>query len=219
MRNRSRNSVLVALIVLIAGCAANASYGDSLQKLRPVSVKIVDARSKEPLSGIVVHYLVVRATYRTSTLGVLPPVEPLAEQSIVSKLTAATDGNGEVHFSGVVVPLRTYLIRPREDRVDSEMFFINLEPSDEARKRLSFSDRENDTYELLFRTLPDLKRVTRPNEKYRGYLLETVASIGEAHGREEQNATVDFRPADFSKQDPTTFTIGLRQKDDVGLKR
>lgn len=213
MSGRSRSNADACFLVLLAALvgSANTCHADSLQRLRPVVLTVTDAASKKPLSGIVVHYLVLRSTYRTSTLGVLPPIEPFIERGVVSKLTGYTDANGEVSFQGVEIPLRTYIVRPREDKIDSEMFFVNLEPSEEAKRRLSFEDRENDRYELFVRTLPELDRVTHPNPAYKGYLLQTVPSISQAHGREQEKVTVHFQPEDFARHDTAAFSVPLRR--------
>jgi hypothetical protein len=131
---------------------------------------------------------------------------------IVSKLSGSTDINGEVNFSGVEVNLEEYRFLPRMQKIDSEMLFVNLEPSEEAKQRLSFEDRANDRYELLFRTLPKLDRVEHPNAKYSGYVLETVNLISEAHDREQENATFEFRPEDFRREEKAYFAIGLHER-------
>jgi hypothetical protein len=194
------------------GCFVVVAVGRAAttQEIRPLTLRVVDAASRQPVEGIVVHYIVLRGTYRTSTFGVLPPVEPLVERTIVAKLSGRTDSEGEVSFGGVEVQLENYFILPRKDKIDSEMLFINLEPSEEAKQRLSFPDGTNDLYDLLVRTVPELERVTHPDQRYKGYLLQTVNLIADAHGREQKNATVHFKPENFSHPDRAYFSAELR---------
>ena len=185
------------------------AFAGTIQKVRSLTVKVIDSHSKQALEDITVHYIVVKGTYRTSTFGVLPPIEPLVGYTIVSKKSAATNANGEVTFEGVEVYLKSYFIWPRIDKIHSEEIFINLEPTEVARQRLSVEGEKNDHYELLFRQLPELKYVTNPSHKYKGYVLTNV-DIRESHGREQESATFEFRPEDFSREAKAYFLIELR---------
>jgi hypothetical protein len=205
---------LAICIPLAAGSSVAATY----QKIRPVTLKVVDATSRRPLQGIVVHYVVFRATYRTSTLGVLPPIEPLVERTPVGQLSGKTDANGEVNFGGIEVSLETYRFRPRMDKVDSEVFFVNLEPGPELLKRGSTEGGEKQVHELLFRTLPKLVGVVQPNARYKGYVLQTVAEISHAHSREQEVASVEFVPTDFARQDAGKFLLPLHENTSAPTK-
>ena len=190
MRNKSW--FYLASLICLAHVTTDA-LGGTTQKVRSLTVKVIDFRTKHALEGITVHYIVIKGTYRTSTLGVLPPIEPLVGYTIVSKKSADTNANGEAIFEGVEGYFKSYFAWPRIEKIHSEEIFINLEPTEVARQRLSVEGEKNDHYELLSRQLPELKYIMNPNPKYKGYVLTTV-DIREPHGREQEGATFEFRP-------------------------
>lgn len=209
---RSKSWLYFVLFICLAQTMSDALAGTT-QKLRPLTVKVIDSHSKQALEGIAIHYIVVKGTFRTSTLWVLPPIEPLVGYTIVSKRSAKTNVYGEVTFEGVEVYLESYFIWPRVERIDTETIFINLEPTESA-KIYSDGGEKIDLYDLLYRQLPELKYVTHPNQEYLGYVLTTVGFIDKAHGREQEAATFEFRPEDFSvsQKDKAYFTVELRNK-------
>jgi hypothetical protein len=209
----TRNKRLLLLAWALGAGIAGPCHSDTLQKIRPITIKVIDAQTREPLRGIVVHRLVLRGTFRTSFLWVFPPIEPLVETSIASRKSGYTDDNGEASFEGVEVSLAEYWFRPRVDRIDSEIILVNLEPSEEAERW--YAPEKIDKYEILHRSLPNLERLVHPDKKYKGYWLGS-ADIREAHGREQERASVSFRPDDFQGETGVYFTAPLLRRADTG---
>lgn len=195
----------VGLMLMVNLCLA-----DTVQKVPRVSLKVIDAATRQSLPHIAVHYMVLRQTRRTSTLGVLPPIEPLVARVTVSKLTAYTDSDGMVEFPEVQVPLMSHLFSV--DEIESQKFFINLEPSPDAERFLSDRDEKADRYTLLLRSQPKLERVTTPDHSHKGFLLTIVNGLPGAHGREEAEATVEFRPEQLDRNVATTLQVALKSK-------
>jgi len=201
-----RCNVLALALML----AMNFCLADTVQNVPQVSLRVIDALSRQSLPHIAVHYLVLRQTRRTSILGVLPPIEPLVERVTVSKLTAYTNPDGLVEFPEVQVPLRSHLFSV--DEIESQKLFINLEPSSDAQRFLSDQDEKADKYALLLRSQPNLEHVVTPDPSHKGFLLTIVNGLPAAHGREEVEATVEFWPGRFNRDAPTTLQLGLKAK-------
>jgi hypothetical protein len=204
-----RRATTVAILFCVLGWPALVSAAGP-QELRPITVRVTDAASGKPLPGIVVHYLVLRRTDRTSTLWILPPIEPLVERTIEVKKSALTDGEGQARFEGAKIELRKYVFSSRIERIDSEMVFVNLRPLDRARSRFGSEGERLDDYDLLHKNLPELPHAINVNPKYKGHVLVT-ADISEPHGREQELASFSFRPDNSRGESEAFFTLPLRE--------
>lgn len=197
--------IIFSILLIFSG----RTFGETIN-LRPVNIQVIDEKTGKPIEGIIINHIVLRETQRTAGLGGLPPVESYVKSEIVVKQSSQTDENGKVTFEPGNIKLRNYYIRSRVDVIKSELFFINLTPSDTARSYLSYNKNENpDKYELLDRNLPELDLTINPNKKYKGALL-TLVDIKHAHERIEKEVTVRYVPYKFVRNNTETYTVALR---------
>lgn len=187
-------------MTLLASWGSEAA--DTVQTLPPLTLTVVDTQSEKPLPGITVHYMVIRETHWT----VFPlTIEAHIDSTIVAPTTAKTDSNGVVTFKDIRVELESYWLLPKEQLIDSEVLFINLDPLPEPPKYMLYKDK----YQYLRSTLPFLENLYRPNERYLGYLL-TTARISAAHEREQEVATARFEPETFRGDQERRFVARLK---------
>lgn len=194
----SRPAILILGLVL-----SPLTHADALHAIGPLTVEVLDARTEQPLRGITVHYFVLRETHWT----VFPlTIEAHIKDVIVEPRTVHTNSDGVVILTDIYVPLESYWVQPKAQRIYSELLFINLEPPGIPPQYKQFY---KDKYEYLLSTLPELEDLDRPNKHYLGYLL-TTADISQAHSREHDLATAHFEPEQFREPKARRFVAKLK---------
>ncbi len=194
--------VLLLAALLITGCGA-ASREERPRQTAPLMLKVVDTQSGAPLAGVTIYYLVDVGTYWTT----FPmTIEALIKRRIAATAMGKTDAHGVARFEGRDISLTTYWLQPKRQQIDREMLFINLAPSPAAPDYL----KEASAHQFLYRRVPFLEHLIRPNEAYLGYFLGT-ANIETGHETEQEGvATYRWEPLEFGEDVERHFTIRLK---------
>lgn len=110
--------VIILLLLALPSCAS--ARRKSLD-VRPITLKVVDARTGQPLPGISVHYALETVVFQKYILLFIPNIEPDIGRKIAYKAHQRTDANGEVTFHVQGFEL------PGNERLEDEYMFINLD--------------------------------------------------------------------------------------------
>lgn len=112
------SAIRVAIVVLCAsGCS---SPQPRAVEVRPITVRVVDAVTKAPLSDVPIAYVLHTYVSRPSALGIVPNPEGIG-QRLAYRARGRTDRRGEATFSGGSLQLRA------DERLDDEVVLVNLE--------------------------------------------------------------------------------------------
>lgn len=104
-------------IVGIAGCSQGQPRAVGL---RPITVRVVDATTKQPVADVQVAYALHTMVSRAGFLGLLPSPNPSIGQRLAYRARALTDRNGEATFHVTSLGLRA------DERLDDEVVLVNL---------------------------------------------------------------------------------------------
>lgn len=108
------------LFILLLSFAGGASAEKRLASVRPITLKVIDARTKEPLNGISVYYAIQTIVFQKYIFLIIPNLEPDIGPKIAYKEHKYTNERGEVAFQVNDFSL------PKNERLDKELIFINL---------------------------------------------------------------------------------------------
>ncbi|HOM88749.1 MAG TPA: hypothetical protein PLU42_12060 [Spirochaetota bacterium] len=172
--------IYLIMIVSISTLVNCSSMMKKEVEVRPITIKVVDDKTNEPLAGIIV-YRAVEAAYGENRMlfGLLPKPEPKIHDRVILTEEGETDNNGIIVFQ-----TKKVLIKKKEI-LYTENVFINLEPNlDEISKDtvvlalgkdVNKDDKIINLYKYTLRTFfyPDRKEefLTNPNNTYKGVYI------------------------------------------------
>jgi hypothetical protein len=137
--------------------------------VRPITIKVIDDKTNEPLAGILV-YRVVEAVYGENRMlfGLLPKPEPKIHDRVILTEEGKTDEGGNIVFAPKVVYIK------KKEILYKERVFINLEPnldefSEETKEKYN-DDKMLILNDLFFGPLPD-EGLINPNDNYKGVYI------------------------------------------------
>lgn len=108
---------LLILAALILGCDSGRAKSTSKP---PLTIRVVDSRTQQPIAGAPVAYAVESYVTRPKMLGFIPRPDPTLGYRLTKKLRGTTDARGEVVFG--VEDLRL----PQYEEVVGELVFVNV---------------------------------------------------------------------------------------------
>lgn len=111
--------VIILLLLTLPACAS--SWWHKPLDVRPITLKVVDARTRQPLPGISVHYGLQTIVFQKYVLLFIPSLEPDRGPKVAYKAHKYTDTNGEVTFH-----VQGYAL-PGNEQLDEEFLFINVD--------------------------------------------------------------------------------------------
>ncbi|MGD0022238.1 MAG: hypothetical protein ABSC54_08045 [Smithellaceae bacterium] len=156
--------------IILTGLLFTLSYNISLANdwnVRPVKLKVVDAVTKEPLSGIKVYYVLTTRRPEMGCLYIFYPSfihQPSGVERNVAQGEDITDKNGEVLFPAKTLNLQCY------ESVFEEKIAVNLDFTlNEAWKKELFKDRYG-YFEIwgFYRGDKELSNIER---RFKGFFL------------------------------------------------
>ncbi len=139
-------------------------------EVRPITIKVVDDKTNEPLAGIIV-YRAVEAAYGENRMlfGLLPKPEPKIHDRVILTEEGETDNNGIIVFQ-----TKKVLIKKKEI-LYFENVFINLEPNLDAISEEGKTEWNNDKIlilnDIFFVPNPRDEFLTNPNNTYKGVYI------------------------------------------------
>lgn len=122
---------LLILLLLFPACG---SAGNSLRSVRPITVKVIDAKTKEPLKGVSVYYALQTIVFQKYIFLIIPNLEPDIGPKTAHKEHKYTDEKGEAVF--FVEDFRL----PNNERLEKEFMFINLDVDMKSSRALSWKE-------------------------------------------------------------------------------
>jgi len=139
-------------------------------EVRPITIKVVDDKTNEPLAGIIVCRAVEAAYGENRMLfGLLPKPEPKIHDRVILTEEGETDNNGIIVFQ-----TKKVLIKKKEI-LYFENVFINLEPNLDAISEEGKTEWNNDKIlilnDIFFVPNPRDEFLTNPNNTYKGVYI------------------------------------------------
>lgn len=122
---------LLVLLLLFPACGSAAK---SLHSVRPITVKVIDAKTKEPLKGVSVYYALQTIVFQKYIFLIIPNLEPDIGPKIAHKEHKYTDERGKAVF--FVDDFRL----PNNERLEEEFMFINLDVDMKSSKAISWKE-------------------------------------------------------------------------------
>ena len=172
--------IYLIMIVSISTLVNCSSMMKKEVEVRPITIKVVDDKTNEPLAGIIV-YREVEAAYGENRMlfGLLPKPEPKIHDRVILTEEGETDNNGIIVFQ-----TKKVLIKKKEI-LYTENVFINLEPNlDEISKDTvvlalgkdvnkydKITNLTNYTIRTLFNHDSKQKFLINPNDNYKGVYI------------------------------------------------
>ncbi len=154
-------------VIILTGLLFMLSYNMCLANdwdVRPVKLKVIDAVTKQPLSGIKVYYVLVSGEPSMGCFSALfwfydMPIN----YKIEYKEELPTDINGEVQFAAKTFDMSCY------QRIDVEKIIINLDFPDSELLPAIYKDKYDFLRSWIYWTRG--KIVFNPNPNYKGCYL------------------------------------------------
>ena len=173
----------IIYLIVIVSMSTLVNCSSMMKKevvVRPITIKVIDDKTNEPLAGIPV-YRVVEAAYGENRMlfGLLPKPEPKIHDRVILTEEGKTDEGGNIVFAPKVVYIK------KKEILYTESVFINLEPNlDEISKDtvvlalgkdVNKYDKITNLTNYTIRTLfnPDSKQkfLINPNDNYKGVYI------------------------------------------------
>jgi hypothetical protein len=149
--------LVLGFLLMLAGC--------SFVSVRPVTIKVLDMETKQPIPGIKVNYVLTK--YKPEMGCFLPPGFGVIHLVVIVKKEYTTDEKGEVPIEENNAHLYNC------EWLKAEHMFVNIDV-DMTEDRLSWY---KDKYEFLSQWVPPLFRyqeephILTPDARYAGFLL------------------------------------------------
>ncbi|HOM88678.1 MAG TPA: hypothetical protein PLE64_10785 [Spirochaetota bacterium] len=162
--------IYLIMIVSISTLVNCSSMMKKEVEVRPITIKVVDDKTNEPLAGIIV-YRAVEAAYGENRMlfGLLPKPEPKIHDRVILTEEGETDNNGIIVFQ-----TKKVLIKKKEI-LYFENVFINLEPNLDAISEEGKTEWNNDKIlilnDIFFVPNPRDEFLTNPNNTYKGVYI------------------------------------------------
>jgi len=162
----------IIYLIVIVSMSTLVNCSSMMKKevvVRPITIKVIDDKTNEPLAGILV-YRVVEAVYGENRMlfGLLPKPEPKIHDRVILTEEGKTDEGGNIVFAPKVVYIK------KKEILYKEHVFINLEPnldefSEETKEKYN-DDKMLILNDLFFGPLPD-EGLINPNDNYKGVYI------------------------------------------------
>lgn len=162
----------IIYLIVIVSMSTLVNCSSMMKKevvVRPITIKVIDDKTNEPLAGIPV-YRVVEAAYGENRMlfGLLPKPEPKIHDRVILTEEGKTDEGGNIVFAPKVVYIK------KKEILYTESVFINLEPnldefSEETKEKYN-DDKMLILNDLFFGPLPD-EGLINPNDNYKGVYI------------------------------------------------
>lgn len=162
--------IYLIMIVSISTLVNCSSMMKKEVEVRPITIKVVDDKTNEPLAGIIVCRAVEAAYGENRMLfGLLPKPEPKIHDRVILTEEGETDNNGIIVFQ-----TKKVLIKKKEI-LYFENVFINLEPNLDAISEEGKTEWNNDKIlilnDIFFVPNPRDEFLTNPNNTYKGVYI------------------------------------------------